>query len=159
MTLALALIAGCGKSKGEDPGPSCEAVAAHVTEVAQKRYPGHGDMMPTSSRKAYVASCQSRKLSAKVRRCMLEAQSMDALAACQRLEHRSEEPAPGTTGAPSSPSAPATPSASAPAAPAPAPAAPASPAPAPVPAPAPSGPASAPAPTSAPAPAPAPGSP
>jgi hypothetical protein len=95
-------------------------VADHVAEVTRKAYPGHGEMMPASSRKAYAASCQARKLTGKQRRCMLEAPSMEAIAMCVPRP-KADEKSPGA--APRAAPAPA-PTAPAPAAPAPAPAAP-----------------------------------
>lgn len=121
--IAMVLALGCSKSK-EDPGPSCEKVAEHVNEVATKAYPGHSEMMPKGSRKAYVASCEARKLTGKQRRCMLEAQSMEAIAQClprPKTDEKKPEAAPRVPTAPAPvPTAPAP----APPAPAPAPAAP-----------------------------------
>jgi hypothetical protein len=136
IALVPALAAGC--SKKEDPGPPCGQVADHVTEVVAKAYPGHADMMPKGARKQWVASCESRKLTAKQRRCMMDAQTPDALAACIREKVDEKQPGttplPGATPAPSAvpPAAPA-PSAAPPATPTPAPSAapPATPTPAP----------------------------
>jgi hypothetical protein len=119
MWIAMVLALGCDKRK-EDPGPSCEQVAEHVNEVATKAYPGHSEMLPKSSRKAYVESCKARKLTGKQRRCMLEAPSMEAIAMCVPRP-KADEKSPGA--APRAAPAPA-PTAPAPAAPAPAPAAP-----------------------------------
>ncbi len=127
MWIALVLALGCER-KQEPPGPSCEQVADHMNEIARKAYPGHADMMPAGSRKAYVASCESRKLTGKQRRCMLQAQSLDAMAQCmprdkadaKKPEGRAGPPVPSA--APGAAPAPAAPPAPAPAAPAPAPA-------------------------------------
>ena len=125
IAMAMAL-AGCGSKKLEDPGPPCSKVADHVNEIAQQAYPGHTDMMPKNSRKAYIASCEQRKLTAKQRRCMLEAKNMDGLAECQRQGQKlHDDPAGTPAGAPApAPTTPA-PSGTTPTAPTPAPAAPA----------------------------------
>jgi hypothetical protein len=131
--LAIGLAPGCER-KPDDPGPSCDKVADHVAEVARKAFPGHGDMMPASSRKAYVESCQSRKLSAKQRRCMLEAQSVDAIAECMPKEKGEKKPEiQRGTPAPPAPAPPPAPSGT----PAPAPAPSGTPTPPPTPAPSP----------------------
>jgi hypothetical protein len=128
ITVALALVLGCER-KPEDPGPSCAAVTDHVYEVTRKAYPGHGDMM-MGNRKADIAGCEARKLTAKQRRCMLEAQSPDAVAQCSR-EKPGEKKQQAAPPPPAAPAAPASPPASpaSPAAPASPPAAPAPPAP------------------------------
>jgi hypothetical protein len=106
MWIALVLALGCGKK--DDAGPSCVQVADHVNEIATKAYPGHGEMMPAGSRKNYVAGCEARKLTGKQRRCMVEAQSMEALAACLPRD-KAEEPKPGAPPPPGAPApAPAT---------------------------------------------------
>jgi hypothetical protein len=144
MWIAIALGLGFGGapgcSKKDDPGPPCTKVAEHVNEIVTKAYPGHGEMMPTSSRQEYAASCEARKLTGKQRRCLLEAQSLEALATClpKGDPGGSKPPAPGAAppagappAAPPASGAPAVPPASgAPAAPTPAPGAPAAPAPA-----------------------------
>jgi hypothetical protein len=125
--IAVVLALGC-KGK-EDPGPPCTKVADHVNEVVSKSIPGHGDMMPASSRKAWVASCEARKLTGKQRRCMLSAQSPEALAECmprEKTEDKKPAAPPGTPAPP--PMAPAPTPAAAPASgapPAPTPPAPA----------------------------------
>lgn len=126
--IAIVLALGCGKDKKEDPGPTCAAVTDHVYEVSRKAYPGHGDMA-MGNRAADIARCEARKLTGKQRRCMLEAQSMEALALCLPRD-KPDERKPRPTAAPPAPAAPA-PAPAAPAAPAPAPAAPAPAAPAP----------------------------
>ena len=80
IALALALAPGCER-KPEDPGPSCEAITDHVYEVTRKAYPGHGEMA-MGNRKADVARCEARKLTAKQRRCMLAAQTPEGVAQC-----------------------------------------------------------------------------
>jgi hypothetical protein len=105
IAIALALASGCER-KQADPGPPCEQIADHVGEVARKIYPGHGDMMPGGNRQAYVDSCKARKYTAEVRRCMLKAQSMEALAACMPRESPDEKK-PGAGPAPSPPPPPA----------------------------------------------------
>jgi hypothetical protein len=138
IALGSVLAAGCGK---KDDGPPCTQVAEHVNEIVSKAYPGHGDMMPASDRKTYVQTCEAHKLTGKQRRCMVEAKSVEALAAClpQDQGGKADEKKPG----PAAPPAPAAPSATPPAAPAAPPATPpATPAPA---APAPAAPPAAPA--------------
>jgi hypothetical protein len=132
MWIAIALALGCGcERKKEDPGPTCEQVADHMNEISRKAYPGHGDMMPASSRKVYVAQCQSRKLTGKQRRCILDAQSIEAMAACMPREKPDEKKPGGARGMPAPPAPPAQPPPAAPeGAPPPQPP-PAAPAPAP----------------------------
>ncbi len=97
--IAIALAFGCER-KQPDPGPLCEQVADHAAEVARKAYPGHGDMMPGGNRQAYVDSCRARKYTADQRRCMLKAQSIEAMAACLPRESPDAKQ-PGTAPAPS----------------------------------------------------------
>ena len=141
LALALALAPGCER-KPEDPGPSCEAITDHVYEVTRKAYPGHGEMA-MGNRKADVARCEARKLTAKQRRCMLAAQTPEGVAQCLPRQ-KTDAPKPGVPPVPTTP-APAAPAPAAPAPPAPAPATPAPTAPAPAaptaPAPAPAAPA------------------
>ena len=130
IALALALALGCGCGK-DDPGPPCTKVAEHVNDVVSKAMPGHGEMMPPSSRKAWVASCEARKLTGKQRSCMMAAQTPDELAACLPKEKPGEKKPEAPAGMPGpAPASPGTPPAGA-APPAPAPPAPAAPAPTP----------------------------
>ena len=128
IAVVLAFAPGC-KGK-EDPGPSCKEVTDHVYEVTRKAYPGHGDMM-MGNPKADVARCEARKMSGAQRRCMLQAQSVEALAQCvprEKPEEKKPEARPGTPApAPTAPSPAAPPTSGAP--PAPTPPAPTPPAP------------------------------
>jgi len=147
MWIPIVLALGCGK---DDAGPPCTKIADHVAEVTQKAYPGHADMMPPDYRKSYAAGCERHKLTAKQRRCMMEAQSMEGFAAClPRAKEEEKKPgaqpgtpappapssAPPASGTPPAAAPPAAPAPTAPAAPAAAPAAPAPAAPAPAPTP------------------------
>jgi hypothetical protein len=119
IAVVLAFALGC-KGK-EDPGPSCKEVTDHVYEITRKAYPGHGDMM-MGNPKTDVARCEARKMSAAQRRCMLQAQSVEALAQCvprEKPDEKKPEARPGTP-APTPPA----PTAPPPAAPAPTPPAP-----------------------------------
>jgi hypothetical protein len=122
LALAIGLAPGCER-KTEDPGPNCEQIADHVAQVAAKAYPGHGDMMPGGNRKAYVLQCQARKMNGKQRRCMMKAQSIEAMAECMPKEAPAERKPQGAKGMPTPPTA-TPPAATPPAATPPAPAAP-----------------------------------
>jgi hypothetical protein len=95
---------GCER-KQEKPAPSCAMVTEHVYEITRKAYPGHGDMQ-MGNRKDDIARCEARKMSAEQRRCMVAAQSMEALAQCARNKADEkkpdprEQPRPGTAPAP-----------------------------------------------------------
>lgn len=106
MWIAIVLGLGCER-KQDAPGPSCMQIADHMAEIASKAYPGHTEMMPASSRKAYVAQCEARKLTAKQRHCMLAAQSMEALAACMPRDKADEKKPEAPRGVPAPPAAPA----------------------------------------------------
>jgi len=90
VVLGLGCGLGCGKS--EDPGPSCEKVTDHVFEISTKAFPGHGDM-GMGNRKDYVASCETRKMPASERRCLLAAQDMMSLARCRKIPDGAKPPA------------------------------------------------------------------
>jgi hypothetical protein len=129
IAVALASVLGCERKPG-DPGPSCAAVTDHVYEVTRKAYPGHGEMA-MGNRKADIARCEARKLTAKQRRCMLEAQTPDTMAQCMPREKPGEKKQQAPAAPPAAPASP--PAASPPAAPAASPPAtspPAAPAPA-----------------------------
>jgi hypothetical protein len=80
VVLALGCGLGCGKS---DPGPSCEKVTDHVFEITTKAFPGHESGM--GNRKAYIEACESRKMSASERKCLLAAQDTLSLAKCRKI--------------------------------------------------------------------------
>jgi hypothetical protein len=149
-------VAGCGKK--EDPGPPCAKVADHVTEVVAKAYPGHADMMPAAAHKNWVASCETRKFTGKERRCMMDAQTPDALASCIRARVNEKKPE-GARGVPPMPGTPpgAAPAGAAPTptpTPTPTPPATVTPAPSATPTPAPPAPGGTPTPGATPTPAP-----
>jgi hypothetical protein len=80
--LAAALaVAGCS-SKKEDPGPTCAQVTDHLFEVTKIAYPGHGDMA-MGDRKAEIAQCEKRAVSADERRCIMAAADMAGVAKCR----------------------------------------------------------------------------
>jgi len=114
MWIAIGLAAGGAAGCKRDAGPPCTKVADHVAEVVTKEHPGHGEMMPESARKQWVATCQARKLTGKQRQCMLDAKTSEGLAACLPKEKPDDKVPAGGVPVPIPPSPGATPPAATP---------------------------------------------
>lgn len=92
MLLALLVAAaGCSKKEKADPGPPCDQVVDHMLVVMKQGLTGHDDLA-LGNKKQMVEQCESRKLSAKERRCLLEAKDLAGLASCR--DAKAPEPAP-----------------------------------------------------------------
>jgi hypothetical protein len=84
MLFAIAVLglAACGsKKKKEDAGPSCEQVVDHMLVVMKSGLTGHGSV-ELGNKKQMLDQCESRKLSAEQRKCMLAAKDVVTLANC-----------------------------------------------------------------------------
>lgn len=85
--LAIVLLTGlaaCKKQEAakEDPGPPCDKVVDHMLVVMKQGLTGHGDL-EMANKQQMVDQCESRKLSAAERTCMLAAKDLAGLAACR----------------------------------------------------------------------------
>lgn len=93
---ALAALAALGCGRDQQPAekaPTCEELTDHVHEIARARYPGHGAMV-MGDRKADIARCEERNVSAKERRCIMAAKDMEGLAKCRRPAVKAQDEAP-----------------------------------------------------------------
>jgi len=91
LLLVAILATGCSKSSKPDPGPSCDQVVDHMLVVMKQGLTGHDDLA-LGNKKQMVEQCESRKLSAKERRCLLEAKDLAGLASCR--DAKPPEPTP-----------------------------------------------------------------
>lgn len=66
----------------EDPGPPCDKVVDHMLVVMKQGLTGHGDL-EMANKQQMIDQCESRKLSAAERNCMLAAKDLAGLAACR----------------------------------------------------------------------------
>jgi hypothetical protein len=78
--LVLPLVAGC--SKKADNGPACPAVVDHMVDVMKAGLKGH-ESVNLGDRGQMITQCEQRKMSPSIRRCMLAAQNLEALASCR----------------------------------------------------------------------------
>jgi hypothetical protein len=81
VVLSIAL-AGCGRDQPQDPGPPCAEVMDHILAVTKNQLVGHGDMV-LGQRDAMIGQCEARKLPADKRRCLMAANTLDAIASCK----------------------------------------------------------------------------
>jgi hypothetical protein len=82
LVIAALLVAACKGSKG-DPGPPCDKVVDHMMGLTKQMMPGH-DPESLGDRTALIANCEQRKMSAAMRRCLVNAKTFNDLAICQR---------------------------------------------------------------------------
>ena len=80
---AIALVVGLAACNSERV-PTCAEVTDHVLEVVTVKYPGHGDMGAGGTRQSQIDACETRKLPAGERRCIMAAKTMEAVAQCRR---------------------------------------------------------------------------
>ena len=82
VTVLVSSLTACSTSKSKpDPGPTCAQVVDNMLVVTRQQLTGHGDM-ELGNRKAMIAQCEQRALSADQRRCLVAAKSLDAIATC-----------------------------------------------------------------------------
>jgi hypothetical protein len=95
------VLAGC--SKKQDAGPSCAEITDHVHAVFHKEHPGHANAM---NRANDIQQCAQRKLSAEERRCVLAAQTLEAIGKCRETSVQEQDRAPATGTPPAPPARP-----------------------------------------------------
>jgi hypothetical protein len=78
--LALVLTVGC--SKKSDNGPACPEVVDHMVVVMKAGLKGH-ESVNLGDRTQMITQCEQRKMSPSMRRCMLDAKDLPALASCR----------------------------------------------------------------------------
>lgn len=91
--LLAVLLVGCKK----DPGPSCDKITDHMLDLTKQAMPGH-DPSLLGDRKAMIAQCEKRNLTADQRNCLMKATSLGELGACNP-----KKPAAPPTPAPTAP--------------------------------------------------------
>jgi hypothetical protein len=84
------LFAACKK---DDPGPPCAQVVDHILDVSKQGLTGHGTL-ELGNRKLMIEHCETRKLSADARRCIVAAKDLAGLAECNKLEPPPPTPGP-----------------------------------------------------------------
>jgi hypothetical protein len=94
IVLAAALLAGCSKG---DSGPPCDKVVDHMMDLMKQMMPGH-DQNALGDRKQMIDQCKQRNMTAKTRKCLVDAKTFNDLAACnapsQPAIHKDPESAP-----------------------------------------------------------------
>jgi hypothetical protein len=71
-----------GACKSDQAGPRCEQVVDHMLEVTKQQMPAHGGMGELGDRKAMIAQCNKRNLTAEQRKCLMAAKSLGEIANC-----------------------------------------------------------------------------
>ena len=74
------LLTACAKEKV----PSCAEVTDHMLATVKKEYAGHGDMGAAGNRQSAIEQCETRKVPASERRCIMSATSTEQIAQCRR---------------------------------------------------------------------------
>src|SRR5690349_1197009 len=77
---------------GADSGPSCTQVTDHMLEVTKQEIAGHGDEL-LGQRRQMIEQCETRKMTADQRRCLVAAKDMAGFAACRA--GKAPDPVPG----------------------------------------------------------------
>ena len=78
----LVLLVGCSKSA--DKAPTCAEVTDHMLKIVQIAYPGHGEMSGRGNRETEIQQCETREMSTTERRCIISANTPQAIAQCRR---------------------------------------------------------------------------
>ena len=78
------LIAHAACSKKAEKVPTCAEVTDNMLKIVQGQYPGHGDMGAMGNRESAIQQCESCKLPAAEKRCIVAAKTVEDLGACRR---------------------------------------------------------------------------
>ena len=73
------VLVGC---KSDQAGPPCEKVVDHMLEVTKQQMPAHGGMGELGDRKAMIAQCNKRNLTAEQRKCLMASKNLTEIANC-----------------------------------------------------------------------------
>jgi small lipoprotein (TIGR04454 family) len=79
--VVLAVVAAC--SKKTDEGPPCSAVVDNLMAVTKTQMAGHGGM-EVQNRKAMLDQCETHKMPAAQRSCLVAAKDFTAISTCMK---------------------------------------------------------------------------